>query len=53
MGFLAGAVTVIVLAGVAVMLLYALGIWRSVNDESFLETLRDVAKQWFSGDFWT
>lgn len=52
MGFWAGALTVLVMVFALAVVLYAVGMWRATSDVPFWETLRDVAKQWLSGDFW-
>ena len=42
----------VVLVSVVATLLYALGIHGGVRDESYFETVRDVVRQLFTGDFW-
>lgn len=52
MGFWAGAAAVIVLVVIAVVLLYALALWWSVREESFISTVWGVVRQVATGDFW-
>lgn len=52
MGFWAAIAAVIVSAAAVIVLLYALALWVSVRDESYFQTLCDLTKQLFSGDFW-
>lgn len=49
--FWAALLGALLLCAAIAVLLYALAVWVSVRDESYLETVRDLIKQIASGEF--